>query len=178
MNKTKTYIGILAVIPLLLIVASPSLLIPSEAQYGSNVSTFDGGSIQTTYQYGIRTNTIVCGDHLCNASKTVSAVNPEMVQQQVTTAPEHMPTLEIKSAHNYLKHEPNAYMVTVKVKAGDTDLKNVVINVKSDVSNNGGIITSLFATDDTVLVVRITAMDPASIHASINGFHLRGALDR
>ncbi len=169
MNKKITYIGILVAIPLLLIVASPSLLIPSAAQ---NTSVFDGGGEQATYQYGIRTQSIVCGDHLCNPSKTVSAVNPENVQTQVETAPEHMPTLHIMSAHNYLNHEPNAYIVSVKVKAGDTNLKNVVVNVKSDVSNNGGIITSLFATDDTVLVVRVTAMDPASIHASISGFHL------
>ena len=161
MNKKITYIGILVAIPLLLIVASPSLLISSEAQ-----------KEQVTYQYGIRTQTVVCGDHLCNPSKTVSAVNPENVQTNVATAPEHMPTLHIMSAHNYLNHEPNAYIVSVKVKAGDTNLKNVVVNVKSDVSNNGGIITSLFATDDTVLVVRMTAMDPASIHASISGFHL------
>jgi len=171
MNKKITYIGIVAVIPLLLIVASPSLLIPSEAQ---NTSVFDGGSAQSTYQYGIRTQAVVCGDHLCNEHKTVSAVNPENVQTNVVTAPEHMPTLKIEQANNYRGHDKNAYIVTIKVTAGDTNLSNVVVKVTSDVGGNGGIINDLFSYDDTILVVRMQAMDPASIHATIAGFHLRG----
>ncbi|GEM_PF-2454686 len=162
MNRKITYLSILAVIPLLLVVVGPSLL-----------SSADASDIQVTYQYGIRTNAIVCGDHLCNESKTVSAVNPHNVKTDVSTAPAHMPTIEIMSAHNYLAHEDNAYLVTLKVRAGDANLSNVSVNVKSDVGDNGAVISSLFADKGTVVVVRMTAMDPASIHASIEGFHLR-----
>jgi hypothetical protein len=170
MNKKMTYLSIIGVVPLLLIVASPSLLVPSEAV---NTSVFDGGGAQVTYQYGIRENTVVCGDHLCNPSHTVSAVNPEMVKTNVSTAPAHMPTVEIKSAHNYLAHEKNAYIVTLRVAAGDANLANIIVSVSSDVGGNGGVITSLFADKSSVLVVRMQAMDPASIHASISGFHIR-----
>ena len=162
MNRKITYLGILGVIPLLLIVAGPSLL-----------NSADASDIQVTYQYGIRENTVVCGDHLCNPSHTVTAVNPDNVQTGVTTVPAHMPTVEIKSAHNYLAHEKNAYIVTLRVAAGDTNLSNIIVSVSSDVGGNGGVITSLFADKSSVLVVRMQAMDPASIHASISGFHIR-----
>lgn len=162
MNRKITYLSILAVIPLLLVVVGPSLL-----------SSADASDIQVTYQYGIRTNAVVCGDHLCNESKTVSAVNPHNVKTNVSTTPAHMPTIEIMSAHNYLAHEKNSYLVTLKVRAGDSNLANIVVNVKSDVGDNGAVVSSLFADKGTVVVVRMTAMDPASIHASVTGYHIR-----
>ena len=156
-----TYLSILAVVPLLLLVATPSLFDSSEA-----------ASEQVSYQYGIRTQTVVCGDHLCNEHKTVTAVSADNVISDSPVLHEHLPEIEVVEAHNFSGSDTNSYIVTIKVTAGNENIENISIHVASDIETTSSNIGGLFATQDTKLVVRIHAMDPGSINARVISYQL------
>ena len=161
MNRKITYLSILA-IPLLLLLTAPALFNYSEAS-----------SIQTTYQYGIRTSTVVCGDHLCNEHKTVSAVSRDAVVMGSPVLHEHLPKIEVLEAHNFSNSDPNSYIVTLKITSGKQNLENISLKVVSDTETTGSNIGGLFAEKSTKVIVRTTAMDPSSIHASVISYQLR-----
>ena len=125
----------------------------------------------TTYQYGIRTQSIVCGDHLCNELKTVTAVVSENILTS-TQVHDHLPEIEILEVHNFGHSDPNAYILTLKITAGNQDIENISVDVVSDITTISTTISSLFAEDDQKVVVRTHAMDPSSIHASVKAYHL------
>lgn len=156
-----TYLSILAAIPLLLVVAGPSLINSSDAA---------NGDFSLIPHFG--TQSEVCGDHLCNAHKTVTAVSRDNVITDASVLHDHLPEIEIVEAHNFRGSDPNSYIVTIKVTAGKQNLENVQIQVISDVGTTGSIIGGLFATDDTIVVVRTHAMDPGSITAKVLSYQV------
>ena len=162
MNRKLTYLSILAVVPLLLLVSTPSLLNTSEAV---NTGTTD-------YTFAMRTQSLVCGDHLCNEHKTVTAVSGENVVMDSPVLHDHLPEIEVVEAHNFRGTDPNAYVVTIKVTAGKENIQNISIQVTSDIETTPSNIGGLFATQDTILVVRIHAMDAGSIHARVLSYQL------
>jgi len=162
MNRKITYLSILAVVPLLLLVTTPSLLNSSEAV---NTGTTD-------YTFAMRTQSLVCGDHLCNEHKTVTAVSAENVVRDAPVLHDHLPEIEVVEAHNFRGSDPNSYIVTIKVTAGKQNIQNISIQVTSDIETTPANISGLFATQPTKLIVRIHAMDPGSIHARVISYQL------
>jgi len=162
MNRKVLYLSTIVMVPLFLMFVSSGMLNIQDAEAAAN---------QVTYQYGIRTEGIVCGDHLCNAEKTVTAVSVDNV---VKNAPmhEHLPEIQIVSVHNFENSDPNAYVLTLKVTSGNQNLENISIQVQSDIATTSSNIGGLFADSDTKIVVRIQAMDASSIHASVQSYHL------
>lgn len=158
-----TYLSILAVIPLLLVVATPSLLNSSEA---INVSMGD------LYHSGKLMQGLVCGDHLCNEHKTETAVSADSVVRDSPILHDHLPEIEIIAVNNFKGTEPNAYIVIMKVTAGKQNIENISIKITSDAETTNSNIGGLFASDSTNLVIRIHAMDPGSVLASVTGYQL------
>ena len=126
---------------------------------------------QPTYQYGIRTQGIVCGDHLCNEHKTVTAVTTENIQTS-SQVHEHLPEIEIVEVHNFSGSDESSYIVTLKVTAGNQNIENISVHVTSDVTTFDTTVSSLLAESDQTVVVRTHAMDPSSIHASVKAYHV------
>jgi hypothetical protein len=162
MNNKALSLAIVAIVPVFLMFMASGVL---------NFQDAEASNIQTTYQYGIRTKGIVCGDHLCNEHKTVSAVTTENIQtaEQVH---DHLPEIEIVEVHNFGGSDENSYVLTLKVTAGSQNLENISVQVQSDVTTIDSNISSLFASDDQTVVVRTHAMDPSSIHASVKAYHI------
>jgi len=163
MNRKALSLAAIAIVPVFLMFMASGVLNIQDAEAALKA--------QPTYQYGIRTQAIVCGEHLCNESKTVTAVVPENIQT-ATQVHDHLPEIEIVEVHNFETMDKNEYVLTLKVTAGNQNMENISIKVQSDVTTTGTTISSLFAEDDTKLVVRTTAMDPSSIHASVTGYHI------
>jgi len=162
MNKKILTLAVIAIVPVFLMFMASGVL---------NIQDVEASSEQATYQYGIRTKAIVCGDHLCNEHKTVAAVNSESVQV-ASQVHDHLPEIEIVEVHNFGNSDENAYVVTLKVTAGKQNIENISVQVDSDVTTINTTISSLLATDDQSVVVRTHAMDPSSIHASVKDYHL------
>jgi hypothetical protein len=162
MNRKILFLAVIAGIPLFLMFMTPGVL---------NIQDVEALKEQTTYQYGIRTQGIVCGDHLCNEHKTVTAVTTENIQTS-SQVHDHLPEIEIVEAHNFLNSDENSYVVTLKVTAGNENMENISIHITSDITTFDTTISSLSAESDQTVVVRTHAMDPSSIHASVKAYHL------
>ncbi len=162
MNRKVLYLSTIAIVPLFLVFMSSGVL---------NIQDVEALKEQPTYQYGIRTQSIICGDHLCNEHKTVTAVNAESVLV-ATQVYDHLPEIQILEVHNFGNSDPNAYILTLKVTAGNQDIENISVDVVSDITTTSTTISSLFAEDNQKVVVRTHAMDPSSIHASVKAYHL------
>jgi len=66
----------------------------------------------------------------------------------------------------------HAYIDVLKVTGGDRDIQNVKILIESDIDLIHTDIEGLFATQDTTLINRVHAIDPASITARITSYQL------
>ncbi len=162
MNRKVLYITTIAIVPLFLMFMASGVL---------NIQDVEALKEQVTYQYGIRTQSIVCGDHLCNPEKTVTAVVSENILTS-TQVHDHLPEIQIVAVHNFANSDPNAYILTLKVTAGKQNIENISIDVVSDITTTSTTISSLFAEKGQIVVVRTLAMDPSSIHASVKAYHL------
>jgi len=162
MNKKALSLAAIAIVPIFLMFMASGVL---------NIQDAEASSKQVTYQYGIRTQGIVCGDHLCNEHKTVTAVVPENIQT-ATQVHDHLPEIEIVEVHNFSNSDENAYVLTLKVTAGNQNIENISVQVQSDVTSIDTNVPSIFADDEQVVVVRTHAMDPSSIHASVKAYHI------
>jgi hypothetical protein len=162
MNRKALYLSAIAIVPLFLMFMASGVL---------NIQDAEALKEQTTYQYGIRTKGIVCGDHLCNEAKTVTAVSPENIQT-ATQVHDHLPEIEIVEVHNFSNSDENSYVLTLKVTAGNQNIENISVDVQSDVTTTSTTISSLSADNDQTVVVRTHAMDPSSIHASVKAYHI------
>ena len=162
MNKKILTLAVIAIVPVFLMFMASGVL---------NIQDAEASNQQATYQYGIRTQAIVCGDHLCNEHKTVAAVNPESVQV-ATQVHDHLPEIEIVEVHNFGNSDENAYVITLKITAGKQNMENISVQVDSDVTTVNTTVSSLMADDDATVVVRTHALDSSSIHASVKAYHL------
>lgn len=163
MNKKIKYLSVLTVIPLLLVAFSvnPTLLQDAAAT-----------AIQTANQYGLATQGIACGDHLCNEHKTVSAVSPDNVIADAPVYHKHAPKIVIEEVHNFRGSDPTAYIATLKITAGNQNLEDIQIVVQSDSDSVSSEVGGLFARDDTTNVVRIHADDTSTIVATVTSYQL------
>jgi hypothetical protein len=162
MNNKALSLAAIAIVPIFLMFMASGVL---------NIQDAEALKATTTYQYGIRTKGIVCGDHLCNEQKTVTAVNPESIQT-ATQVHDHLPEIKIVEVHNFSNSDENSYVLTLEITAGNQNIENISIQVQSDVTTVDTKVSSLLADDNQKVVVRTHAMDPSSIHASVQAYHL------
>ena len=125
--------------------------------------------------YGAATAQIVCGDRLCGESTPVAPMPIQLVVQE-ESMPEFMPTLGFKSLSKFEGDSPNTYTVEFTVTAAEKTVKNIKIICTTDVETIETDVALLRALTTTTNVVRIKAMDPASITGEIISFQIaRGA---
>jgi len=68
--------------------------------------------------------------------------------------------------------DPNAYVVTVKVTAGEQNIEQISVQATSDIETTASTIGGLFVDSDQKVAFRIHAMDASSIHTSVTSYHL------
>lgn len=170
MTKMK-YWALLAILPLFVGIIIGISIQTSEAQI-----TDPRPGAQTPGSFGAATKGIVCGDRLCNEATPVAPMPIRLVVQQEESMPDFMPTLGFKSLSKFADDSPNTYAVEFTVTAAEKSVKNIKIKCTTDVETVETEITRLRALATTTNVVRIKAMDPASITGEIISFQIaRGA---
>jgi len=170
MIKTK-YWALLAIVPLFV-----GILI------GMSVQTHDAEAIKaqgsqgtiSPKSYGSATAGIVCGDRLCSEIGLPYASLPSVLSVKVGEMPSYMPTLDFKETYGFHNDADDTWSIRFGFTAGDRDLKNIIIQCKSDVSSHEIVVESLKAYESATGLSRIKAMDPASITGSIVAFELAG----
>jgi hypothetical protein len=70
MNQKMKYIGLLAILPLVMVALSPDLISEADAQKSEGSS-----GQQSPKSYGSATDKIVCGDKLCSAEENSEQPN-------------------------------------------------------------------------------------------------------
>jgi len=88
------------------------------------------------------------------------------------------PTVKLISIDKYRpstnKQGDITYRITFSLTAGDTDLRNIEFQIKSDISKIDFEIASLNTLKSSVNVVRVKAIDSDSITGEIIGYSLTG----
>jgi len=170
MIKMK-YWALFAILPLFVGIMIGISIQTSEAQI---TEPRLGASLEPK-SYGAATAGIVCGDRLCGES-TPAAPMPIQLVVQKELMPDFMPTLGFKSLSKFVGDSPNTYTVEFTVTAAEKTVKNIKIKCTTDVETIETEITRLRALTTTTNVIRIKAMDPASITGEIISFQIaRGA---
>jgi len=166
MTKIK-YWALLAILPLFVGIMIGMSIQISEAQLDE---PRPGASLPPK-SYGSATAGIVCGDRLCSDS-TPAAPMPETMRVIEDTMPEYMPTLGFVSVNKFSGDSPNTYAVVFTVTAGQANLENIKIVCNTDVDTLETSVTSLAALTTTKNMIRIQAMDPASVTGEIISFQI------
>ena len=167
---TTKYWALLAILPLFVGVMIGMSLETNEAE----AIKAQGTGLSSPKSYGSATASIVCGDKLCSEIATPSASFPLALTVIQADMPSYMPTLDFKETYGFHNDADDTYAIRFGFTAGDRDLKNIIIQCKSDVFEHEIVVESLKAYESAVGFSRIKAMDPASITGSIVSFELAG----
>ena len=161
MNKKTQNVGLLAIIAVFAITLTVGNAGFAAATNVGSPDVLPGGALN---QYK------VCGDHLCNQESGHLAK-----VKKVTTkpSPDHMPTIQtVEAFHFDASGAPHAYIAVFKVTAGDRNLSNIQVLIKSDIDQFDTNLGSLFAGENTDLVTHVHALDPTTITARVASYQL------
>jgi len=166
---TTKYWALLAIVPLFV-----GILIGMSFQVNDAEAIPAQGSQGTISpkSYGSATAGIVCGDRLCSEIGLPYASLPLVLTVTEADMPSYMPTLDFKETYGFHNDADDTWSIRFGFTAGDTDLKNIIIECRSDVFQHEIVVESLKAFESAVGFSRIKAMDPASITGSIVSFEL------
>jgi len=122
--------------------------------------------------FGSATAGIVCGDRLCSESTPVAPMPMAISVIEEDDMPDYMPSLGLKSISKFMSDAKNTYVVEFTVTAAEKNLENITITCTTDVETIETTISRLPALTSTTNVVRILAMDPASVTGEIISFQI------
>jgi len=161
------YLALLAILPIFAAIIVASNIGTSDAA----VAKGSPGAVDPK-SYGSATAGIVCGDRLCDEA-TPTAPMPPVINVQEGSMPDFMPSLGFVSVSKFSGDSPNTYAVVFSVTAGKENLENIKIFCKTDVDTLETEVLSLTALTTSKNMVRIQAMDPASITGEIISFQIQ-----
>ena len=128
--------------------------------------------------FGSATAGIVCGDRLCSESTSSMNIEEEHVIGEISQDSDNAPTAKLISIDRYRpssnQQDAITYKITFSLTAGTENLRNIHINVNSDVDNEDFQVESLNALKSSVNVIRIKALDADSIQGEIVGYQVTG----
>jgi len=128
--------------------------------------------------FGSKTAGIVCGDQLCSAATHSMNIEDETPIGEITTDSGDAPTAKLISIDKYRpstnQQDAITYKITFSLTAGTDNLRDIHINVHSDVDDEDFTVSSLNALKSSINVIRIKALDADSIQGEIVGYHLTG----
>ncbi len=126
--------------------------------------------------FGAATAGIVCGDRLCSEPQPDFDIE-EDTPIGLVDDDAHTPSISnviIDRLRPSSSQDNISYRITFTVTSGDIDLRNIELEVQSDIDRTEFEISSLNALKSSVNVIRIKAIDPDSINGGITGYSLTG----
>jgi len=126
--------------------------------------------------FGAATAGIVCGDRLCSEPQPDFDIE-EDTPIGLVDDDEHTPSVKVVSIDKLRPSSSQdniSYRITFTVTSGDIDLRNIEMEVQSDIDKTEFEISSLNALKSSVNVIRIKAIDPDSINGGITGYTMTG----
>jgi hypothetical protein len=133
----------------------------------------------TAKAYGAKTAGVVCGDRLCSEVTTKLDIQDNTSIGSISTESSDSPSAKLISIQRYTS-APYAgeagisYKITFSVTAGDTNLRDILFHVQSDLDSFEYEVSSLNALKSSVQVIRVHAIDPDSITGELIGYSLTG----
>ena len=173
MNKT---IKIAALAGVLAIVAGISLATVEQATAQMLNPTHPDVSRLSPKSFGAATAGIVCGDRLCSEPQPDFDIE-EDTPIGLVDDDAHTPSISnvsIDKLRPSSAQDNISYRITFTVTSGDIDLRNIELEVQSDIDKTEFEISSLNSLKSSVNVIRIKAIDPDSINGGITGYSLTG----
>jgi len=124
-------------------------------------------------------NSQVCGDRLCSETMDITPAFDIEESDRVRFIDQHdenTPTAKLisiqKLRESTNKQDAVTHIITFSVTAGQTNLENIAIHVRSDIGSSDFAINSLQSLKTSVNVIRIMALDADSIDGGITGYRL------
>ncbi len=173
MNK---FIKIASIAAVLAIVAGISLATVEQATAQMLNPTHPDVSRLSPKSFGSATAGIVCGDRLCNEPQPDFDIE-EDTPIGLVDDDAHTPSVSnvvIDKLRPSSSQDNISYRITFTVTSGDIDLRNIELEVQSDIDRTEFEISSLNALKSSVNVIRIKAIDPDSINGGITGYSMTG----
>jgi len=129
--------------------------------------------------FGQKTAGIVCGDRLCSESESGIDIEEDTPIGYIIGDSANAPTAKLISIDRFGAGTPGdefgiSYKITVSIRAGDTNLRNILLHVQSDLDSYDYEISSLNSHSSSVNVIRVNALDFDSITGGIVGYTLTG----
>ena len=133
----------------------------------------------TAKAFGQKTAGVVCGDRLCSEAESKIDIQQNTPISAIDSESSDAPTAKLISVERYTK-APYAdtagisYKITFSLTGGDTNLRDIMIHVQTDLDSFEYEVSNLNALSSSIHVVRIHALDPDSITGEIIGYQLTG----
>ena len=128
--------------------------------------------------FGSATAGIVCGDQLCSQATTSMNIEDETPIGEISQESGDAPTAKLISIDRFRpssnQQDAVTYRITFSVTSGTDNLRNININVHSDIDDENFEISSLNALKSSINVIRIKALDADSIQGEITGYSITG----
>jgi len=173
MNK---FIKIASIAAVLAIVAGISLATVEQATAQMLNPTHPDVTRLSPKSFGSATAGIVCGDRLCSEPQPDFDIE-EDTPIGLVDDDSHTPSVSnvsIDKLRPSSSQDNISYRITFTVTSGDIDLRNIELEVQSDIDQTEFEISSLNALKSSVNVIRIKAIDPDSINGGITGYSMTG----
>jgi len=174
MNKT---LKIAALAGVLAVVAGITLATVEDATAQMLRPTHPDVTRLSPNSFGAATAGIVCGDRLCSEAEPDFDIEEDTPIGMIETENDQTPSVRVMSIDRFRENTAQqdiSFRITFTVTAGTIDLRNIEMEVESDIDRNEFEISALSALSSTVNVIRIKAIDPDSIHGGITGYSLTG----
>ena len=137
---------------------------------------------KTPKSYGAATAGIICGDRLCSEPQHGWDIEEDHIIGHIDRNDPAAPGVKILGLDKYRpstnKQDAITYKITYRVFAGEHDLKDIKILVKTDMGVWDFGISSLNKLSSSVNVARVKVLDPDSITGEIVGYSVTGPTDR
>ncbi len=173
-SKIIAVAGMLAVIAGILVATSME-----QAQAQQAATNPVNPNAPTAKAYGQKTAGIVCGDRLCSEAESKIDIQDNTPIAALDSESSDAPSAKLISIERYTK-APYAdtagisYKITFSLTGGDTNLRDIMIHVQSDLDSFEYEISNLNSLSSSIHVIRIHALDPDSITGEIIGYQLTG----
>ena len=177
MQKQSKIIAIAGMIALIAGIAGATAIEQAEAQQAATNPV--NPNAPTAKAYGLKTAGVVCGDRLCGDA--VAKIDIEentpigSIDLENSAAPSaRLISIDRYTSAPYAGESGISYKITFSLTAGDTNLRDILIHVQTDLDSFDYEVASLNALKSSTNVLRIHALDPDSITGEIVGYSLTG----
>ena len=179
MNKITKYIGLLAILPLVMVAIAPNLIGEADAR-GAQDIPFDPVSKAAPGHQGATSTTVP--EHSTRGVQAQEAepvtLSLKQIELRDDTRQQNKADLSFTSSKKIVPRGDDFGIETFRAiyviaTEGDGDAKNVELQVTSDFETVQVERLGNLDTKNSVVTVMIKAVDPASINAEILGFEIR-----